>query len=111
MYANKTFSIEVEDTSHYGTFTFSVIVNMIYSGEIKSFNNSTDNSTTEEQFNTTISEIQETQGPTVVVFTLQSTPFAKYSAQFKAAFLSEDSFDESIDPETVPDSGGFFYED
>ena len=41
--------------------------------------------------------------------TLESAVFAKYADQFEA-FLTEASFGKSIDPETVPDSGGFYRE-
>ena len=42
--------------------------------------------------------------------TLADAPFAKYADQFEA-YLTDDAFDESVNTECVPDSGGFYLED
>ena len=78
-FGNETFEIKIEDTSHYGTYSYSLRVKM-FDSNVKVTTPSNTNNTEEEII---IEEKVDNKDDVFAVeFNLDSSPFAKYGDQF-----------------------------
>ena len=70
-------------------------------------NSTNSNSTLNDSTTTDIAAEYTSDEVKISIYTLDTSPFAKYGDQF-AALFTEDAFDDSVEPEAVPYSGGFY---
>ena len=86
-FGDDTFTIEIVDISHYGTFSYSLSVKLI---DLPAEHSNTYDLIVEDDY---------------IQLTLNSAPCHRYS------FEPEEPFDVSIDIKAVPSSGGFYFEE